>query len=617
MCAVVAAGALSLSYPAVSSQAAPQAPVTLVSAAASGEATGNGYSAQPAVSADGRYVTFVSDATNMVASTPNEEAHTNNVFRRDLDTGKTELVDVNLEGDHTRYAFSSSPSISADGRFVAFTSFGHDLVLADDDNIDDDVFVRDMVTGTTELVSTSLSGTTTGNDGSSHPRITPDGRYVFFLSSATDLVLGDHDAEWVKQDIYRRDLWTDTTILVSKSMTSDGGGNGPSSNPIVSDDGRYVTFGSTASDLVPNDVNYEEEDVFRRDLALETTELVSVNETGTGTGTGPMHSSSGNASASSDGRFITFESEAEDLVPEDNNYNSDIFLRDMTLGVTKLVSIDRSGTGAGDETSRWPRISGDGRYVAFQSYARNLVPGATGSSDIFVRDMGTNTTSEISTELNPNTGINGSWEPEISRDGRFVAFHSDEFHLLPNDPPRGWEDIYLKDLHTGALQLVSHTPSGTQGDDHSWAPVITPDGGMIIFLSTSSDLVVQRDTNDVVDVFAYNPASGAVDVTDPACAFNGTNCSGLTIKYRSRRHVFHGHLGTSPTSCTPNRSISLRKVRRGHDLLLGRYVTNDEGGAWRIKREVGRGRYYVRAKRRVTSEGTVCRAHSSRIIRLR
>ena len=338
---------------------------------------------QPVITADGRFVAFVSMASDLVASDTNSST---DVFVRDLTTETTTLVSVNSAGTDSGKGSSSNAVMSADGRFVVFVSMASDLV-ASDTNSSTDVFVRDLTTETTTLVSVNSAGTDSGkgrfSDGSFNPTLSSNGRFVAFESSASDLVATDTNET---RDVFVRDLTTETTTLVSVNSggTDSGkGGAGGSFGAVMSADGGFVAFVSTASDLVASDTN-ETIDVFVRDLQTGITTLVSVNSAGTDSG----NSSSFDAVMSADGRFVAFASLARDLVATHLNGERDVFVRDLQTGTTTRVSVNSGGTGSGNNDSGSPMISVDGRFVVFTSTASDLVANDTnGHLDVFVRPV--------------------------------------------------------------------------------------------------------------------------------------------------------------------------------------------------------------------------------------
>ncbi len=378
----------------------------------------------------------------------------------------TELVSVNRFGANSGENSSAHVAINKDGRFVAFESAASDLV-ANDTNGQADVFVRDLQAGTTTLVSVNQSGTNSGNDSSEHAVLSVDGRFVVFDSRATDLAsdLATSDGNG-QLDVFVRDLHAGTTTLVSVNRFGTNAGNNASFagttgsfNSVLSVDGRFVAFASDASDLVANDTNGQQ-DVFVRDLQTGTTTLASLNRSGTSSGNGRSF----NPVISADGRLIAFESSASNLVATDYAMGlSDIFVRDLQTGTTTLVSVNQSGTNSGNGTSDFvPCFSADGRFVAIRQRASDLVAIATdGSINVFVRDLQTGTTTLASVNRAGTGGGNGqSVVPLLSADGRFVAFLSVASDLVATDT-NGQQDVFMRDLHTGKTTLVSINQAGT------------------------------------------------------------------------------------------------------------------------------------------------------------
>ena len=394
-----------------------------------GGGEGNGPSEDSFISANGRYVAFTSWATNLVPGDTNGEL---DVFVRDGLAGTTERVSVSSGGAEGN-GRSEDPSISADATYVAFSSYATNLVAGDTNNYSD-VFVHNRQTGTTERVNVSTGGGQS-NDQSLNPSISADGRYVAFDSTATNLVPGDTNT-W--RDVFVHDRESGTTERVSVS-SGGGQGNSDSYDPSISADGRYVSFQSWASDLVPGDTNGRF-DVFVRDRQTATTERVSVGSWGE---QGNDHSDGWSISA--DGRYVAFSSFATNLVAGDTNNCSDGFIHDRQAGTTERVSVSTDG-GEGNDNSWFTSISADGRYVAFESYATNLVPGDTnGSRDNFVHDRQAGTTERVSVSTGGSQGNSNSWLPPcISADGRYVAFGSWASNLVPGDT-NGSRDVFVRD----------------------------------------------------------------------------------------------------------------------------------------------------------------------------
>jgi Tol biopolymer transport system component len=330
------------------------------------------------------------------------------------------------------------PAISADGRFVAFYTYASNLVPGDT-NHSDDVFVRDRRTGTTERVSVGPNGRQ--GDSSSLPAISADGRFVAFRSYANNLVPGDTNGVG---DVFVRDRRTGTTERVSISSSGEQGNDYSEWSPL-SANGRFVAFMSVASNLVPGDTNrvcddegFCTPDVFVRDRRTGITERVSISSSGKQANNGSHF-----PSISADGRFIAFESDASNLVPGDTNGKRDVFVRDRKLGTTERVSLRPDG-GQGNDYSFSPALSAGGRFVAFTSWASNLVPGDTnGTDDVFVRDRVTGVTIRASISSSGKQGNDHSNDPAISADGRFIAFMSHATNLVPGDT-NGVNDIFVR-----------------------------------------------------------------------------------------------------------------------------------------------------------------------------
>ncbi|MCP4681970.1 MAG: hypothetical protein GY864_06540 [Desulfobacterales bacterium] len=389
------------------------------------------------------------------------------------------------------------PSISSDGRYVAFQSYATNLVPGDTNGWGD-IFVHDRTTSTTERVSVDNGGTQ-GDGPSYYASISSDGRYVAFQSFATNLVPGDTNAAW---DIFVHDRTTSTTERVS---VDSGGtqGDGPSYYASISSDGRYVAYHSWANNLVPRD-NNAAWDVFVRDRTTSMTERISVDNGGA---QGDDFSSY--PSISSDGRYVAFRSYATNLVPGDTNALGDIFVHDRGTSTTERVSVDNSGA-QGDSGSFSPSISADGRHVAFRSHATNLVPGDTNAlRDIFVHDRGTSTTERVSVDNNGIQGNRGSSAPSISADGRYVAFSSGATNLVPGDT--NWRaDIFVYDRATSTTERVNVDNGGVQGDHYSYWPSISSDGRYVAFSSGATNLV-PGDTNGIWDVFVHSRTAAAIE----------------------------------------------------------------------------------------------------------
>ena len=394
---------------------------------------------------------------------------------------------------------SSQPAASAGGRYVSFKSDAENLV-AGDANRQADIFVRDTVTGQTRLVSAAADGTQGNAPSGWVSSISLDGRYVAFESRASNLVPGDTNN---KCDIFIKDMETGYTSRVSVA-TGGAEGNGDSTNPVISADGRYVAFESSASNLVPGDTNGAG-DIFVHDRLTGVTKRVSVSSSGE-QATGDInfqYSGSRSPSINADGRYVAFVSRASNLVPGDTNGVQDVFLHDLETGVTSMVS--KRGDVLANGHSFNPSLSADGRYISFESNASNLVDGDTNNRwDIFVYDRVTGQLSLVSVGPGGSQGDHDSYDARISADGRFVAFESRATNLVPEDTD-DWEDTFLHDRLTGETLRVSVSSGGTGGNLYSYrAPSISPDGGYVAFTNYSGNLVPD-DGNWEHDVFLRGP----------------------------------------------------------------------------------------------------------------
>ena len=466
-----------------------------------------------AISADGRFVVFGSTSTDLVAGDTNPDFAKIFVYDRDFDS--VELLTAGANGD------SSRPSISADGRWVAFASSANNLAgesagvfIYDRDNstlqlISDGgspllssngsflvfsaledffaapqdrntgIFVYDTNTGERELITRDADGP------SSAPTISADGGVVAFSTFATNLVPGDVNAD---SDALAYDRATSRfePLHNVEPRFEFAGGNRNSVGPAISVDGRFVTYESLASDLVPADAN-DRQDIFLFDRSTRQNESITFGANG----------SSRNPSISADGIVIAFESEATNLSSVDvNGFSSDIFVYDADTGSTQFI------TQGGNNLSLDPAISADGRFVAFESFSNNLVStDPNGSSpDIFVYDRQTDTIEILTAGGNSPFVLSGlRASPSLSADGRYVAFQSRASNLEPGDTNGDLFDIYLFDRDSNARVLIT-----AGGDSNSTHPSISADGRYVAFESRASNLVAEQDDSSRSRIFIYD-----------------------------------------------------------------------------------------------------------------
>ena len=334
---------------------------------ASNGAQSNGYSDAPSISADGRYVVFQTDATNLVPNGPPGS----NIYLHDTSTGRTELISAAFDGSGADQG-SYEPSVSRDGRYVAFMSTATNLI-AGYVGRHRSVYVRDRAAGRTTLVSEGWAYSVV---------VSADGRSVAF---DTDARMSPEDVNG-SQDVYVRDQTTGVVELVSVTPAGFSGLYGGSS-PSLSADGRYVAFSSRSPNLVPDDSNGTD-DVFVRDRHARTTSRVSLDASGRQIAWGGQGAQFG-PSISADGRFVTFVSTDPFVVPGDANGAPDGFVRDTWLQRTRIVTVGSDGRQGYSQGPITLSVAGSGRYVAFDSYSAGLVPNDVNyADDVFVRDLG-------------------------------------------------------------------------------------------------------------------------------------------------------------------------------------------------------------------------------------
>lgn len=497
---------------------------TLVSVGAQSSGSASAMSDSPVVTPDGRYVAFSSTATNLVPGVTNAAE----IYVRDLNAGQTYWASDNALGivqsvTGQASCISYDEQISADGQFVAFAArpntntyqgvilryslltgqtdveatnsaaavlgFERDAqvlnmtpdgrfiaFVATETNSSTSIYQRDTRAGINVLVSGDLNGVVTAGVSSDYPVQDPSGQFVVFFCSATNMTSNPQ----TNGILYRRDMDAQTTELVDPDPTGAGTNYNPAASPGLSDDGSMVAFVSLDGNLVPNDSNHDH-DVFVHDFTSDTNDLVSVRDATlpslTANGTSLLWSSS----VSTNGRYVAFTSDADNVIASDTNGWPDVFVRDLVTGTNILVSADTNGLPAAG-LSTAPAISGDGRYVAFFSHAVNIVPGDTNNltGNVFRRDLQTGTTVLASVDTNGGVvGADISFPPVMSRDGRYILFfdfdYSSERYIL-----------YLRDVNSSiTYQLTTSAATDSPG-----SAVMTPDGHYIAYIGASSDLFV-------------------------------------------------------------------------------------------------------------------------------
>lgn len=407
--------------------------------------------------------------------------------------GVTSLVSASSSGAANKASFDAA--VSDDGRFVAFSSMATDLAVLPTGG-SQQVFVRDMSTGIALMVSVNSSGAAGGHGNSHNPSISSDGRFVAFASEATDLdgslpLTDDHT------QIYIRDLSAGTTRLVTRNVAGTAGGKYNSYSPSLSGDGTRLVFGSIAPDLLAGAVGGGKSQIFTAETVAGSMTVVGIISTGDATSATPGQAGDDDSyspSISRDGSAVVFTTASTNLTADTLPVSTDqIFLHSMETGHTRLVSLAGSGHGGGDADSASSRaaLSADGRRVAFTSKATNLATNSphTAIDQVYLRDMSQSSSELLSAAVNGAASTGRSLEASISGDGRRVAFSSNARDLVLADTRSTWQ-VYWREVATRATMLVSSSaadptqgaedPNGSSGSPFS-APRLSSDGQRIAF----------------------------------------------------------------------------------------------------------------------------------------
>jgi Tol biopolymer transport system component len=548
-------------------------------------AGGGGDSYLSVISRDGRYVLFGSTANNLVTLGTNRPLPAVipapiNVFLRDRVKGSTVLVSINFDGIGGGDADSVPIGVSTNGRYALFESSASNLVAGDTNNAAD-VFVRDLVAGTTVLVSVSTNGGF-GDDASYSSVMTPDGRYVAFASAADNLVPGDTNGI---PDVFMRDLVSNTTRFVSVGAQNRAGyyyGAG-SDSPVITPDGRYLAFYSTAAGLAPGVQTVG--DIYLRDVVAGTTTWVSADslsllqslgvasnavsfsqvlsddgrfvafeaspypqaspepslvvkydvqsgnseliETNASVTPASSFDSIQNVSMTPDGRFVAYVANALD----NSGTTTSIRLWDAQMRTNLLASANQSDSVSSGSLSDSPVLDDAGRFVAFVSSAPDLVTNQIpGDFHLYLRDLQAATTTLIDADTN---GVGSPIDPTsaaaMSADGRLVAFDAQDGNLVPADRNRAY-DVFVRDFTNAATELISaHDPGlpslNPDGPSATYAASLTADARLIAFWGEADDLVA-NDTNGSRDIFVRDAMAGTNALV--SVSINGVSGDGFS-----------------------------------------------------------------------------------------
>lgn len=508
---------------------------------------GSGPSFDAQISEDGSFIVFASRSENFVANDNNNQS---DIFVKNIQTGALEIASVDTSGNASN-GWSESPSISSDGRFVAFKTFANNLSPADTQNYSD-IYVKDMLNETVFLVSSDSDGIV-GNYVSTAPMISSNGQFVVFTSGASNLVNNDNNGSF---DVYVKNILTNTVTLVPRAQSVFVGSD---SFPSISNEGQYVSFGTLES-LVSDDRRGQ--DTYRYDLQSGNYDIV--------TQVSPLlTSTTGNGDSyigaiNSDGTVIAFDSFANNIISDDVGTQGQVYVRLTSTGQVQLVSSNANGV-ASNQNSRNPSLTSDGQWVAFESNASNLVDtDLNGNYDIFVKNINTGVIERVSTTAVGAEANNSSWDASISGDGRFVAFVSQSSSFDEHDQ-NGTQDIYVKDRQTGHVIRASTDAMGTDANSFSQMPKISSDGRIVVYSSGASNLAL-NDTNQSGDIFAKNLVTGALQLVSADTSETAGNNQSLrpSVSSDGRYVVFESDATNLVPDDTNDRSDIFRK-----DLLTG------------------------------------------------
>jgi len=491
---------------------------------------------------------------------------------------------------------SAEPALSADARRVAFTSAATNLTpQAGGGAAARNVFVYDQGSGAVELASAGLGGAA-ADASSGQPVLNADGGLLAFASRATNLVAGDRNRS---SDVFA--LLPDKRLVRASVARAGQEGNGPSTEPDLSADGRLLVFTSRADNLVDGDTN-NGDDVFVRDIASGAIALVSA-----GRGGEPAEGDSRAPAISANGRFVSFSSDASNLAAGDRNGRQDVFVRDLATGRTRLVSVARGGRSGQNLALAGGRpqvsdVSGDGRRVVFESDATNLAGrDRNRRTDVFVRDTVSGSTRRVSVSTTNEEASGGSYLPTITPDGRFVAFGSLADDLVAEDA-RG-PGVFIRELARETTVVADVTARGRlRGREHKapprGRPSLSADGATAAFVSSASNLA-GGDTNRLADVFLRRLTPAASATAERRVGLVGGR---LLIVFRSSDRVpspLQCRLDGGPPTLCPLGGLLLPELSRGTHVL--RALAGAPGAHYArraivIRMRIGSGRPQVRVR---------------------
>jgi Tol biopolymer transport system component len=545
-------------------------------------AGGNEESGSAIISADGRYVLFASLAANLtIISNPVPQSgllpQRQQVFLRDRFTGQTKLVSLNSAGNYGGNGDSFPAGISTNSQFFLFESTATNLVSSDANNYKD-IFLRDLVNGTNLLISVRIGGGS-GNGTSRSASMTPDGRYIAFISAANNLVSNDTNGI---PDVFVRDRVAGTTTLISvgSRMTSlPAFATGSSETPEITPDGRYVVFYSSATNIIPGVTNVGE--VYVRDRIAGTTMMASTNARALLQATvGTSNGISCNHRISADGRYVAFVTATNPIA---GAYSRGVAMRhDLQTGETGIIHINASVPNLPPEDIRTLDLTLDGRFVAF--VANTNIDGSPAQA-VYRWDAQTGIAELVSQNLDGSVaaGTSCDW-PTLDASGRYVAFVCTGANLVTNTLV-GTPQLYIRDLQTGSTELLSQNASGVgYGANTVTAPAVSADGQVVVFDAWDGELTTE-DNNEVADVFARNRTQETTELIStrhpalPARTVRGNNSTGIYDFSLDGRYVAFTSDGTAASTGASNgfRNAFLRDLFLGTNYLVS-VATNGLSG---------------------------------------
>jgi len=575
-----------------------------ISLNSSGNGTGNsGLSQRASVSADGRFVVFQSEATNLV----NGLTDTNNnsdVFLRDNWTNQTRCLSAAISGNTTGDGGSYQPIITPDGAYVIFASFATNII-ANDTNNKADVFRYHVGSGALVMVSRNHDNQAGGNDNSFFDfgeykpyDISDDGRYVVFVSSASDLLPEPFLDNNSKLDVFVRDIETNTTRCASISTTLASTPNDDSYDVSISADGKRVSFVSEATNLVDNLIDpAETRDIFIRDMPSNEIRCATH-----GYGADRNRAWGGDGAVmSKNGARIIYYSISAQLAPNDTLNNiRDAFVYDFGLDTVFLLSVNPAGTSNGNDQSGEAQspdsftlsITPDGRFAVFESRATNLVTGIIDTntvSDVFRRDLQNGVTKMVSvntsqTSAGSGRSTNGKKAASISPDGRFITFLSQSSNLIVEGFGIGNAQPFFRDMNNNITFAASLALSGISIDGGaSFKPAISANGKNVVFESVAGSLT-PNDTNGTIDVFRTRLASPQQNISD----FDGDGRTDFAI-FRPSNGIWY--------SLPANGFVNIRSWGQNGDRIVpadydgdgktDHAIFRDSEGKWYIQKSIG------------------------------